>query len=684
MREFLKTALERKENVLSLGILLAGLTVLTHFLFKIQVPDYRYEMIDEINLAPERGDKVYFEELDSDGAEEIIIKRNNVVNNASFIVYRSNHQLYDQVNFPEQSIKNSDLFFSDMDGDGLKEINIFTWHLDSAFLYSVEFSSQEMLINRQFIAKARRIQGNEDFAVGAGRSIDMDLDGREELVFYFHGFFNDYPRKIFIYDWDEGNLKSSDHLNAKFVITDIIDLDGDRYPEILLTNHPSANNNDTTVFLNDHHAWLVAFDRNLDFLFEPRKSSGINTQFCLSVIEQNGINNILFYEIIRAQGIKNNKIYILNAKNEIEADIEVPPELNMKNPILYRYGKEIYLEGQDELFQITDDLQLVSRIRARDNSVLIGLIDLADLSGPLYVFRDLFRERIYLYEGAQNILTLDFPTTIYQAKGTTNPDGGQVVYFSGREGYFGVALTKNRHTFLRLILHISVLIIGFVGYLGTIHIVDLVNKDRQRKQLALQLGVIRHQFDAHFVHNALNSISSFVLQGNKFIAHDYINKFSSLLRYSLENPNEVIISIEEEMEFVENYLQIQKLRFKDKLNYTLAFDEEVNLLRTLPKSLVFAFVENAIKHGIGKVNPLVIDVRVVHNHQQVEIRISDNGTGFEVDTKMNGIKPGGSIDLALKYCNVYNDMGKGSATFEIKKNKKGSGTQSLISLKNKL
>ena len=80
------------------------------------------------------------------------------------------------------------------------------------------------------------------------------------------------------------------------------------------------------------------------------------------------------------------------------------------------------------------------------------------------------------------------------------------------------------------------LAVGVVGYMGTLYIIDLVNRDRQRKQLDMQLSKIRHQFDTHFVHNALNSISSFVLQGDKFIAHDYINKFSSLLRYSLENP----------------------------------------------------------------------------------------------------------------------------------------------------
>ena len=116
----------------------------------------------------------------------------------------------------------------------------------------------------------------------------------------------------------------------------------------------------------------------------------------------------------------------------------------------------------------------------------------------------------------------------------------------------------------------------------------------------LQLKALRAQMNPHFMYNALNSIQNFITSNNADSAAKYLAKFATLMRQSLDYSDLENISLEKEIEFLENYLEInQKLRFEDRLNYEIIVDEEIEEdILGVPTMIIQPYVENAIEHGL--------------------------------------------------------------------------------------
>jgi len=125
---------------------------------------------------------------------------------------------------------------------------------------------------------------------------------------------------------------------------------------------------------------------------------------------------------------------------------------------------------------------------------------------------------------------------------------------------------------------------------------------KQRKKIKLEnelnaskLIAIQSQMNPHFIFNAINSIQDLILKGDIDNSYSYIIKFSKLVRQTLNFSDKEFIDIEDEIELLEIYLELEKLRFKDDFEYTI--NCEVTDIQ-VPPMLVQPFVENAIKHGL--------------------------------------------------------------------------------------
>ncbi len=116
----------------------------------------------------------------------------------------------------------------------------------------------------------------------------------------------------------------------------------------------------------------------------------------------------------------------------------------------------------------------------------------------------------------------------------------------------------------------------------------------------LQLKALRAQMNPHFVFNALNSVQHFITSEDTTLASKYLSQFALLMRQSLEYSDLEIISLEKEIEFLRNYLDINvNLRFEHKLNYIIEVDEEIEEdIYGVPTMIVQPYVENSIEHGI--------------------------------------------------------------------------------------
>ena len=146
----------------------------------------------------------------------------------------------------------------------------------------------------------------------------------------------------------------------------------------------------------------------------------------------------------------------------------------------------------------------------------------------------------------------------------------------------------------------------------------------------LQLKALRAQMNPHFIHNALNSIQGYISSNEKENAAKYLAQFASLIRKSLYYSDIESLSLEDEVEFLKEYLAInKKLRYSDQMTYLIKVDEELEEdLTCLPSMIVQPYVENALEHGIrtrsdGK---LLVEF-LYHTDDTIKCIIEDNGIG---------------------------------------------------------
>lgn len=158
----------------------------------------------------------------------------------------------------------------------------------------------------------------------------------------------------------------------------------------------------------------------------------------------------------------------------------------------------------------------------------------------------------------------------------------------------------------------------------------------------LQLKALRAQMNPHFVFNALNSVQNFITSNDGTLAAKYLAQFAHLMRQSLEYSELEIISLEKEIEFLRNYLEInEKLRFENKLKYEINVDEEIEEdIYGVPTMIIQPYVENAIEHGIRMKKSGLIKVDfLLKDENTILCVVEDNGIGREKARQLQETNP---------------------------------------------
>ncbi len=138
----------------------------------------------------------------------------------------------------------------------------------------------------------------------------------------------------------------------------------------------------------------------------------------------------------------------------------------------------------------------------------------------------------------------------------------------------------------------------------------------------------------HFIFNALNNVQSLVNNNDQMNASEYLGIFADLIRQNMNNIANETITLQKEMDLVENYLLLEKLRFEDQLNYTIEVADTLFLSEVMvPPLLIQPLVENSIKHGIlplkAKGVKGFIHISVYERANILYIEVKDNGVGIE-------------------------------------------------------
>jgi len=153
----------------------------------------------------------------------------------------------------------------------------------------------------------------------------------------------------------------------------------------------------------------------------------------------------------------------------------------------------------------------------------------------------------------------------------------------------------------------------------------------EQKRINIERKLLRFQMNPHFIFNAISSIQNFLFDKSDLkIALTYLSRFAELMRQTLENSREVQIPLSREIDSLENYLQLQQLRYQNKFEYEVRVAESLNQdMVMVPPLIAQPFVENAIEHGqIYQVQDGKVIISFDSVDNELQLTVADNGVGI--------------------------------------------------------
>lgn len=191
---------------------------------------------------------------------------------------------------------------------------------------------------------------------------------------------------------------------------------------------------------------------------------------------------------------------------------------------------------------------------------------------------------------------------------------------------FAVAEATQNRRLLYLAIGAAILLIGLLLLLLQYR---TIKSAVQNKELKFQL--LRNQMNPHFLFNVLGAIQSFIYTSKPVQAADFLSSFAELVRAILDHSNKEYITVAKEVEWLENYVALQALRFGKNLQYTIEVDPQLKQQEFLiPPMLIQPMIENALEHGFKDIDYQGhLTIKMVRLDQSIEILIEDNGVGFD-------------------------------------------------------
>jgi ligand-binding sensor domain-containing protein len=165
----------------------------------------------------------------------------------------------------------------------------------------------------------------------------------------------------------------------------------------------------------------------------------------------------------------------------------------------------------------------------------------------------------------------------------------------------------------------------------------LIRRERDRgKQRELEMQALRAQMNPHFIFNCLSSINNFVLKNQTEAASDYLTKFSRLIRTVLNNSKKPLVPLEDELDMLSLYLDMEMLRFNGRFEYCIDLEKNIDpTVVFIPPLLLQPVAENAIWHGLmHKKEPGLLVIRIQVENNILTCMISDNGVGRSFTTTL--------------------------------------------------
>lgn len=606
----------------------------------------------------EVASRLYYEDLDGDGTSEKIIFRPNIIGDASYMIMNSKGQLIDQWNFNSHFPNESkQLSFIDIDQDGFLEIANLTRKNDTAYLNIVE--PMDSLGIEQLNIPIDRVQaynGSYTLIDAFFHALPNGPDKLADIVFMLNVGFTGNPRKVYRYNLANRTFQKSPHLTNVGQVIDIIDITGDGRPEILTRTLSSGNEIDSLLTIrSDYSTWLTVLTEDLEFLFDPIeiKSPYSSIQ---AVYPING--NLLCLYNTKSPGDKPHMI-LVNAQGKVLLEREMESQTFFssysKEGILFKYDRE---SGKTEVYNDSLTLiktsQLPPRLRLQSVDIThngaMEWLAYGELEQSFSVWDPEFRNVVSLPIQASPELNTYFGIRFIKK-------GEPIIWIKNGKKEYNLTYGLNATYYLKYLIYLGV----FVGtYLMVFFVMKLQSlREKHQRQIEtqiaeLQLKTIKNQVDPHFVFNSINAIGEMALTENKLDADRFITSFARLMRRMLSSSDRVSQTLQEEIDIVTNYVQLQEIRLNRKIALSLEMDQALDLNLEVPKHVFYNYVENSIKHGMSHKG---LKLRIVLGARRVRdgllLYVEDNAGGIGASTLPRSQGTGNGMKIQEQIFDLY-------------------------------
>ncbi|MDR7210926.1 histidine kinase [Flavobacterium piscis] len=200
----------------------------------------------------------------------------------------------------------------------------------------------------------------------------------------------------------------------------------------------------------------------------------------------------------------------------------------------------------------------------------------------------------------------------------------------------------------------------------------------QKRLPETKMEALQSQMNPHFIFNAMNSIQNYIIDNNTDDALMYMGEFSKIIRQTLNNSSAQRIALSNEIEYLQSYIKLENMRFKNHVEFELIIDEELDLFEIeIPPMLIQPFIENVFVHAFDShsVNPKLV-LSFTQSDNYLFCKIIDNGKGIQ-SRNLNKLHASKGIDLAKERIALFQVNNENPITISSNPNK---GTTVVLKL----
>ncbi|MHC0442851.1 histidine kinase [Flavobacterium sp. 3-210] len=382
-------------------------------------------------------------------------------------------------------------------------------------------------------------------------------------------------------------------------------------------------------------------------ILETDKQFWFSTFFGLSVLHKNNMkfNNYYFQDGLPDNEFNLRSFYKKNDSCFYFGGLNGIVELNPKKFTFKKRSVKVFI-SKTEYFSIKKNRNVIDYINKNKNIVLPHDKNYFSLE---FTTNDMYNNRRNTY--------------FYRVKGVTDgwvnlggsgiiklynlPAGKFVLELKVKDFYGSEATNQIKINILvEQIFYKTPYFIGFIFLLVSAFVIYVFKRktrkqkkifEREKEIIILKSTALKAQMNPHFVFNILNNMQSIMILKGEEEANKYFGAFSRLLRLTLDMSKQELVSLKDELDYINYYLLLSNLQLNGELNFSILTDETiVNKEKIfIPGMLIQPFVENAIIHGLSpKVGEKVLQIRCFIEDSFCVVKVIDNGIGREAASRL--------------------------------------------------